>query len=618
VSTASGSGRLGRAYPDSRPYVRWWWFSGTIERRTIRGDLEWIAAHGFGGVEIAWVYPQPGAEPGPRWLSAEWSSLVAFASEQAVSLGLGCDFTFGTAWPLGGSIVDESMASRTLDGLSPQRVEKSWELAHGVRGPVLNHIDRTALARYAACMSTALKPALQPRPSAFFCDSWEVETEGLWTDGFGERFRERFGYVIDPYMPELDQHPDQRYDYRRLLAEYILDEHYRPCAEHCHTAGGLARVQAHGAPTDLLAAYATADVPESETLLFEPPFSSLAASAATLAGRPLVSAEAFTCLYGWEPYPGSGPHLGEERAEDLRLLADALFAHGVNFIVWHGMPLSEPGRRNRFYATTHVGPDCGFADELAAINAYLTQVSGLMRQGRPLTQVAVYLPLEDAWMRGELPEDERVPGARYHGELRSAHYPPGLDGFACCWVSARWLREARGVNGKLVCGTATFELLYVDVDWLDSEALADIARLAREQAHVCLCRRPRQPGARKAPSYGSILEGLTSAGTVKSDVGALVKPVVRGSPLPQHCCRVVGGCLRVFFANPATRDIRYPLRYGQGRAQETVTTPVEIDWNGKTARADLVFEPGQSLLVDIDPAGTLTRHGTALELVTAH
>ena len=74
-------------------------------------------------------------------------------------------------------------------------------------------------------------------------------------------------------MAGLDAHPPERYDYRRVRAEVILDAFYRPFTELSHRLGAYARVQAHGSPTDLLAAYAAADVPESEALLFDPPFS---------------------------------------------------------------------------------------------------------------------------------------------------------------------------------------------------------------------------------------------------------------------------------------------------------------------------------------------------------
>ncbi|MCU0722728.1 MAG: hypothetical protein MUC63_03800, partial [Planctomycetes bacterium] len=262
-------------YPDARPWTRWWWFSGEIREEDVAFQLDWLARNGFGGAEIAFLYPLPGARPGPKWLSPEWSAIVAFAKRAAGERGLGLDFTFGTLWPFGGTIVEERDASQTFDGPLKRRLRISWEAP--LAGPILNHLDRGALERYAAKMGAALAPALAGRPSGLFCDSWEVPVEKLWAAGFGEAFRARFGYAIEPFLKDLDARPDVRYDYRRLLSDAVLEQFYRPYGELCRRLGGFSRVQCHGAPTDLLAAYAAADVPESEAVLFDPHFSQLAA-----------------------------------------------------------------------------------------------------------------------------------------------------------------------------------------------------------------------------------------------------------------------------------------------------------------------------------------------------
>src|SRR5262249_13051253 len=141
--------------------------------------------------------------------------------------------------------------------------------------------------------------------------------------------------------------------------------------------GAVSRVQCHGAPTDLLAAYAATDVPESETVLFNPPFSRIAASAAALSGKPVVSAETFTCLYGFPK-----EHQAEERILDLKVTADSIVAHGINQILWHGMPFNAPGKNDHFYAAIHVGETGSLTPELAPFNEYLARVSGFMRRGK--------------------------------------------------------------------------------------------------------------------------------------------------------------------------------------------------------------------------------------------
>ena len=49
---------------------------------------------------------------GPRWLGPEWAELVTNAKRYADRLGLGCDFTFGTLRPFGGSFVPRTARRR--------------------------------------------------------------------------------------------------------------------------------------------------------------------------------------------------------------------------------------------------------------------------------------------------------------------------------------------------------------------------------------------------------------------------------------------------------------------------------------------------------------------------
>ena len=614
-------------YPDSRPWTRWWWYANPVHPGDLTSQLDWLKEMGFGGVEIAWVYPQPEEESGVKWLSPEWSRLVAHASSHAASIGLGCDFTFGTLWPFGGTFVPAEDAALNHDGPSPQRLRKSWESPD--EGLILNHLDAAALGRYATIMAAALAPALTGgRRPAFFCDSWEVRTEGLWTAGFGGAFRERFGYDIEPFMPVLDQHPDARYDYRKLVGEYVLREFYQAYAEECRRHGGFARVQCHGAPTDLLAACAAAEVPESEALLFDPEFSQIAASSAVLAGRPVVSAEAFTCLYGWRRWPGPGLHQGEERIGDIYLLGDALIANGVNHLIWHGTPLRSSGltpeqQRSRwFYASVHIGPDAAFADELPACNEYFAEVCAAMREGHPYTDVAVYLPLEDKRMLGKLPEENRKPSGDYHWELHDLRFPAELAGYHPTWVSDHFLRDADFRDGILHCGEAEFTSLYLDAEWLDAEALASLTRLVRQGLPICLKRHPRQPGRVPSPDFVCDLDELTRSGRVADHFAevAVRPPVLAGPVLPPHRIRQTGDELVIFFAHPQAAGLTYPMMPGQCDAARPLDVPVMLRWNGTVHDIRLPLEAGRGVLLRISRSGKsrLTAFGGSISRSHGH
>jgi hypothetical protein len=591
----------------SKPYTRWWWLAGPFRREDIRGQLAWLRSNGFGGVELAWLRPSWSgrAEPGVAWLGPEWSELVAFTKQEADRLGLGCDFTFGSCWPIGGSAVRPGDAARTFDGLSRQRLEGSWEDPDEGPPYVLNHLDREALRRYAAALMPAFAGGLRGSRSALFCDSLELDTRRLWDPKFWDRFAARFGYRLEGLEDQIDDDPDLRYDYRTVIAEAILREFYQEFAAICRERGAFSRVQCHGAPTDLLAAYAAVDVPESEALLFDPPFSRIAASAAALSGKPVVSAETFTCLYGFvtpgnlEPYR----YWHKEQVADLKLLADALFAQGVNQVVWHGMPFNGPGGRNEFYASVHVGPDAAFAAELPAFNAYLERVSALLKLGRTESRLAVYLPNEDNRRLDRIPDAERTPGAVYRWEMRHVVVPREAEGYAPLWISPAFLSRAEVVGGRLRAGGCDFAALLIDVEWLDGGALREVVRLAEAGLPVILRRPPRPPGRRPCGDYGTLLDALRARPNTFGRLGdAGLAPLVAGEDLPPFWARRTAESLYLLFAHPKARSLRYPMRYGQSFCRERVAHHVVVDFDGALHPLDLVFEPYQSLLARVSRA----------------
>ncbi|QQR73205.1 MAG: hypothetical protein IPJ17_17235 [Holophagales bacterium] len=606
-------------YRDARPYTRWWWFAAEMEPEAIARQLDWFKAQGFGGVEIAWVYPlnipryqrfypwvsdeqRSRVEPRAAWLSPEWSDRVAFAKRYADRIGLGCDFTFGSAWPFGDSrVTPEDSAKVYGDPAFQQEIVISWEYPQ--TGRVLDHLSRPAFERYAARMGGALEKATRTgAPSGLFCDSWEVETRKIWTDGLGEAFARRYGYAIEPYMNEIlsPGNAGPRYDYMKLVSETVIREFYVPFTEASHRLGAFSRVQVAGAPVDLIAAYSRVDVPETEALLFEPPFARIVASAAALAGRRDVTSETFTCAYGFPRV-----HHKEEQTADLKLIADAVFANGVNQIVWHGAPFDPqaPGHDNEFYASVHVGRQGALASELKAFNRYLETVSGYLKRGRTYADVAVYLPTEDAWVRGELPQEEQLPwGAWGAYELRTARPPRELDGYQPLWVDREQLERARVANGRIRIGDLTFRQLYLDVEYLDRNALAAIVRLAKAGARVTLKRHPQEPGLRPAGDYASLLAELAAQPGVSSRL-TISAPLVEGEGLPDFWARDVDGELLIFFAQPLAQHLTLPLRYGQSRMTSPLERTVRIRANGRSSVVRLEFQPYQSLLLKVDRRG---------------
>jgi hypothetical protein len=592
------------AYQDGRPYTRWWWHAMKFTGDDIRNQLIWIRDQGFGGVEISFIYPVNRDPEGERfeWLGEEWQQMVVYAKHCADSLGLGCDFTYGTLWPFGGTFVsDEDRTMRYGDTLFKQPLRLSW--THPDTGNVLNHMSSEAFRRYADVMSPAFEPAMKGSQSALFCDSWEVHTRKLWTPGFENKFEKRFGYDIIPYMDSIYEAENDmpRYDYMKLVAELVLNEFFIPWHEETRRLGGITRAQVMGSPTDLIRAYAVIDVPETEAMLYEPNYANIVASAAALSGKPVVSSESFTCLYGWPR-----EHMFEEQTADLKMVADALFANGVNQHVWHGTPFNPIGVDTiYFYATVHVGERGNLTEELIPFNAYLARVSNAMRFGRPCSDIAVYLPLEDAWIAGILPEELQMPWSWGAYEMRYEYFPEELEGYHPLWINAYFLNQAKVHNGIMLVNDMVFEALYVDVSFLDLESLQAIYRVAREGLPVCLKNTPAQAGKIKSEEFNEVLARLLQLDNVHHEFSGTHrgKPLVEGENLPEFWARTYNNELKIFFSNPTNKGLKYPLAYGQSLQEEVISQNVTIHFNGQSITVKLDFEPYQSLLLHISSNG---------------
>lgn len=591
-------------YKSCKPYTRWWWFAGIIKNEDIRDQLNWLKANNFGGVEVAFIYPvkrDPKAIRYP-WLGDEWQKAVTYTKMYADSIGLGCDFTFGTLWPFGGTFVSD--ADRTQIWNKPdfkQPLRLSW--THPDTGNVLNHLDRAAFNRYATVMGKALAPALKGTKSAIFCDSWEVETKHLWTAGFDTVFLKQFGYDIRPFMDSIyaPYNAGPRYDYMKLVSERVVREFYIPFTNKAHELGSVSRVQCSGAPVDLITAYASVDVPETEAMLYEPGFTRIVSSAAALSGKKVISSETFTCLYGWP-----AKHFRKEQTADLKLVCDALFANGVNQIFWHGMPYNPTGvDTNYFYATVHVGRNGSLTKELAAFNTYMTRVSEKMRLGKPYTDIAVYLPLEDSWIAGEYPKELQLPWSWGAYELRYERFNPELKGYQPTWINRDFLSQATVENKVLKVNHLSFKVLYVDAKSLDVATLSVMLKLAGQGLPVCLKQNPVQSGHIPDKNFEAMLKKLRAYPNVSADFrmpsGQL--PLVTGKDIPGFYCRNNGKTATIFFANPLTEKLTYPVVYGQSYQDSTITRTITLNYKGKTYPVKLEFKPYQSLFLRITEKG---------------
>lgn len=576
----------------------------------------------FGGVEIAWVYPlyryqsmyaqkynrhYPIDTTAQKWLSPEWSEMVAYTKSYADSIGLSCDFTFGSAWPVAGSNIDK--AHRTMiygDTTFRQALTFAW--TYPDTQWVINHLDSNAFRLFADPVTKALQPAIRGSTSALFTDSWEIKLNAknkIWTQGFENTFKENFDYDIIPFMQRgLDSFPDVRYDYMLHLDDYVTNGFYKPFVRKCKELGAWSRVQCLGSPTDVMTTYSLVDIPETEAMLNNPNYSRIVSSSACLSSKRLVSSETFTCMYG---FPAT--YLRQEQMADLKMVADALFAQGVNHLVYHGTPYNPQGSDTiDFFATTYFGPGGSLTPELPAFNEYVEKVSGIMASGKTYSDIAVYIPYEDAVMKGAYPPERRRVWVWGEYEMRYLFPPKETEGYHPLWINRHFLEESDFHDGKLIVGDAAFSALYVDVEYMDIRALKQLLKLAHQGLPVCLKRLPKQPGKMKSQDYESLLNELLSLKNVSDQFKRIINhpPLIQGDSLPDYWCRVEkNGTYYLFLAQPLSKNLTYPIYSGQSLMKQSEFRELTININGKSITKNFEFKPYQSLMLKITPDGEM-------------
>jgi len=154
-------------------------------------------------------------------------------------------------------------------------------------------------------------------------------------------------------------------------------------------------------------------------------------------------------------------------------------------------------------------------------------------------------------------------------------------------------------------GDLTFSALAIDVEWLDMVALRQVVRLAKEGLPIIMAREPKQPGRNKFPEFAVLYKELMALSNVSSRPTDVLKqkPLLEGENLPDFWCRQDGEELYIFVANPAAKNLKYPLRYGQAFEDQGSERTVVVNTSAGPQSLQLKFRPNESLLLKVDKQG---------------
>lgn len=518
--------------------------------------------------------------------------------------------------------------------------------APGGAGNVLNPYDVGALERYLARFDAAFARTADLRPRAFYHDSFEYYN-AQWSSDLLDTFRSRRGYDLIDVLPQWLAEPGDESaaritcDYRRTVAELHLD-YIRHWVDWSHKMGVRTRNQAHGAPGNILDLYAASDIPETEIfgatgfpipgLRLDPDFSGdrphplmikFASSAAHMAGKRLVSAEACTWLA--EHFKVS---LAQAKPE-----IDQLFAGGINHIVYHGMaysPLDDPWPGWLFYASTCFAPTGGLWRDLPALNAYIARCQAVLQSGEPANDLLLYFPVYDVWQSGATGAALRplqvhnISDWLHCGGLAPVAEHLWANGYAFDYVSDELLMGARVEDGALRAGDAKYRaLLLPPCEYMPLETLEHILSLAEGGATILAGALPeKEPGfanlEQRQREHDEHLAGLQfadTAGLNEARVGS--GRILRGDDLT--ALLLAGDVPREAVAEKGVRFVRRTHESGYHYFYTNLGAEHVDDWFalGVTAQSAVLMDPRYEDRVGLAALRTTPQGGTECYLQLA-
>jgi hypothetical protein len=231
-----------------------------------------------------------------------------------------------------------------------------------------------------------------------------------------------------------------------------------------------------------------------------------------------------------------------------------------------------------------------------------------MQKGKTYSDLAVYIPYEDAVMKGPYPPERQRVWVWGEYELRYIYPPEETRGYHPLWINRKFLEEAKYTNGKLNIGNAAFSALYIDVKYMDARALKRVVELAEMGLPICLKNDLLEPGKVKSVDFDKNLEKLKNLPNVSNEFDTLIDhpPLIEAQDLPDYWCRVEDdGTHYIFLAQKPSKDLKYPVYSGQSFMDQSYLQEIDFYVNGKSISLNLEFKPYQSIIIKVSKDGEI-------------
>lgn len=603
-----------------KPYIYWWWHGNAVDTAGLRYNLDEYARAGLGGVHIIPIYGKRG-EAGIPLLSPQFNEMVRHTVRMAKARGLWVDMSLGSGWPYGGPDIPEDYRAQQLvpmvskagwprhtwetvayyassdsinwksiqpaDTAAPARYkmvmvarptyQKVKRAGPGGQGYVIDHFNPAALGHYLARFDSLVTGS---GLRAVYMDSYEV-FKANYSPSLIDAFQQRFGYDPRPWLPCLYYKNESvgavrfRQDFAALLSDRLL-AFGKELGHWAEQHNVLLRLQAHGAPTNIIDLYDQATVPETES------FGTRADAIKGYVPDPDYPAQSFgypdyycmklastrrhedpNALVSSETGTWNTEHFRDDPAS-LKIRIDELFLAGINQIGYHGAAYqsindSFPGRR--FYAAVHVGPNGHLLAKMPALNEYVGRCQQFLQNKTIKAEALILFDPADQWAQ-PVPPDRLVHMQETHFSHQWMHKTQQL---------ARVLRE-RGIPFRFVSpaqlqklakeeGLKKYKALLIpDYDYLDRRVI----QLLKGSSLGSLLIYKERPQARPMGSGTDLPDHVQLGLRVSADLEAVLnpcyRPQVHGRGLEVLALQDSSGQLSYFVNNRGQSDTVFYLK----------------------------------------------------------
>ncbi len=371
--------------------------------------------------------------------------------------------------------------------------------APGAAGPILNHMDKSAVRKYLDNMSDTIQEKTGPLSNhlrSFFADGLELEGCN-WSNDIAEEFKKRRGYDIMPYLPFIlfkvgrlgivvdynygaektgnfaEEIKRIRFDFDLTIAE-LLDERFtKTYLQWCKDNNVKSRAEIYGKGVFTLEGSFGCDIPEGESwttnwlkhrLGEEMPdmdyrrgrgytmINKYVSSAAHLTGKRIVSCEEMTNTY----------LVFNATPELLKIGSDQSIMSGITHSVWHGFNYSPP--EAQFPGWVQYGAyhneNNNWWPYFKYLNDYKARISSVLQNADMYTDIAILPANNDMW--GEIGSQTDPFPAKLNVPYTSIIWESvNKNGGGVDYTSETVIKKSEVKNGDLCYGAKQYNTLFL-------------------------------------------------------------------------------------------------------------------------------------------------------------